>query len=182
MRRKAQEGRAREQLDQWRSVDGVRILFSHLYFSFFFFILSCAPHTPGISETLFLSLFTEHFILLVAAKLAPSVIISWCFCAFTYVSQQGPVFGSDRFPCSLPPPCDVDPSKKISQEVFKLPFEVSFFFRASRFHYNTLAFAFRAVYIGSALFSFLGYPFIQTTPAICIISITLEVYTVLTKN
>lgn len=129
-------------------------------FFFFFFILSYAPCTPGISKTLFLSILTEQFILLLAAKLAPSVIISWCFCAFTYVSQQGPVFGSDRLPCSPPPSCDVDPSKKISQEVFKLPFGVGFFFRASRFHYNTLAFAFRVVYIGSALFSFLGYPFI----------------------
>lgn len=92
------------------------------------------------------------------------------------------MFGLDRLPCSPPPPDDVAPYKKIFREVFKLPCRVGFFFWASRLHDNTLTFAFRAVYAGSALFSSFWIFFTQTAPAICIISITLEVYTVLTMN
>jgi len=120
--------------------------------------------------------------LLLAAKLTPGVIISWCLCAFTCASQQGPVFGSDRLPCSPPPPCNVAPCKKISQEVFKLPCRAGSSFRPQGFmttHSPFLSEQFTLALLFSLLF---GYSFIQTTSAICIISITLEVYRVLTMN
>lgn len=114
---------------QWGSFPPISLLL-------FFYPFLCPTHSRNQWSSFSFPLH-EQFILLLAAKLAPNVIISWCLCAFTYAFQQGPVFGSGRLPCSPPPPCDVEPYKKISQEVFKLPCRVDFFFRVSRFHDNT---------------------------------------------
>lgn len=118
---------------------------------FFFLMLSCAPHTPGISEAPFLSLFMNSSFCFLQQNWLPSVIISSCLCAFTCASQQGSVFGSDSLALLLPHVMWL-PIRKFPREVFKLPCRVGFFFWASRFHDNTLTFAFRAVYTASALF------------------------------
>lgn len=144
MWRKVQEGRVREQLREWRrSVGAVKILSSYLSF---FKILSRAPHTPGISEAPFLSLFRNSSFCFLQQNWLQNVIISCCLCALTYASRPGPVFGQHRLTYFPPPPYNVGPCKKFSQEVFKCSFRIGFLFQASRFYDN-------AVYAGSALFS-----------------------------
>lgn len=115
-------------------------------------ILSCAPTLQELVRFLSIPILQEQFILLLAAKFVPNVIISCCLCAFTYASQQGPMFGEVRLPQFPPSPYNVGPHKNFSLQVFKLPCRAGFFFWASRFH-STFTFAFRTVYAGSALFS-----------------------------
>lgn len=153
----------------------MRIFSSHLLHFFNSFL---CPTRSGKSRGSFSFPIHEQFILLLPAKLAPSVIISWCLCAFTSVSQQGPVLAQTDPPALLPLVMWL-PIRKFPKRILNFPAGQVSSFRPQGFTTTHLCFQSILCWLRSFLF---GYSFIQTTPAICIISITLEVYTVITMN